>query len=303
MMSWIVLILSLIAMALGADWLVRGCTYLARKIGVSEFILSMLIIGIGTTTPEIIISLISSANGHGTLVVSNAIASNTIRILGVLGLGALLHPIITNGHQRKIDIYFVFLATIAMMWAISDGVVSKLDGFVLFSIFVAYALVHWIKTAETPEEAHTENIHIMKIIVPLTASIAALYFGSRYFMDALNQLTSVYDLDDTLAGIMIVAPGTSAPEILITIVAATRRRGSIILGNILGSNLANICLAVAASTMFAPLPVSPHILSIDIWVLIAATTIFSWQMLHFRRLSRLTGIIYITLLVVYFLVI
>lgn len=295
-MNWIIILFSLVAMGLGADWLVRGCSRLARKIGVSEFLVSIIIIGIGTTAPEIIVSLISSAKGMGTLVVSNAVASNIFRILGVLGLGALLHPLTTRGAKRKLDLYFVLLATIVFAWTIVDGSVSAFDGIMLFAVFAAYAIAHGIKSFPYSHKVRTENIHLSRILPFIIGSIAALYLGSHYFMQALLEIAGNYGLSERTAAILIVAPGTSAPEILITIIAATRKRASIIIGNILGSNMANICLAVAASAQIAPLAVANEIINIDIWILIGITALFCWQMLHFRRLGRWTGIFYLTLM-------
>lgn len=274
----------------------RGCNQLARRFGVSEFLVSIVIIGIGTTIPEILISLISADMGMGTLVVSNAIASNTFRILGILGLGACIHPLTTIGHKRSLDIYFVLMATVAMMWAIVDGVVSASDGIVLGMVFVAYLLAHGVKSFHKPVHIEHEKVRISKIIPPIIGSMVALYFGSEYFMDALLEIASNYSLPERLVAAWIVAPGTSAPEILITIIAAFRKRASIIIGNILGSNIVNICLAVAASAQIAPLLVTPEIIAFDIWVLVGITALFCWQMLHFKRLGRITGILYILLL-------
>lgn len=299
-MQWIGLIFSLFAMGLGADWLVRGCTKLAQKIGVSEFIVSIIVIGIGTTAPEIIVSIISAANGYGELAVGNAISSNIFRILGVLGMGLLLQPMNTGGHKRKIDIYFMFMATIAMMWACADGMINRLDGFVLFGIFVAYLASYIIKNRTAPyRKIHFANINMSHTIIPIITGIMILYFSSNYFMEILLEIVDKYNISTRMAGILIVAPGTSAPEIIITIIAALRKRASIILGNILGSNIANICLAIAGAAMVAPLP-ALDFLGFEVWVMVAVTAVFCWQMLHRRRLGRLTGTLYLITLGIFF---
>lgn len=299
-MSWIILIFSLVAMALGADWLVRGCSRLAARIGVSEFLVSVIIIGIGTTLPEIIVSLLSTGHGMGTLVVSNCIGSNTLRILGVFGMGLLLQPMVTNGQKRKIDIYFAFLAAIALMWTIADGAVTAFDGAVLLGIFAAYCAAHWINSVQHPKKIKTKNIRPSKIVFPLFASIVALYLGSQYFMEALTVITADLNLDERMAALLIVAPGTSAPEILITIIAAARKRAGIILGNILGANLANIALAVGISAFIIPLPVSSKILKLDIWVMVAATAVFCGLLLQFKRLPRWIGAVFLAALGLYY---
>jgi cation:H+ antiporter len=295
-MSWIIVIISLAAMGLGADWLVNSCTGLARRIGVSEFMVSVVLIGIGTTEPEIIVSLIYGAKGMGTMVVSSAIASNVFRILGVFGLGALLHPMITGGAKRKLDLYFILLAGIVLAWTIADGVASAFDGMVLFAVFVAYAVAHGVKSIPDAHKIHPENIHLSKTIPVIAGSMAALYLGSHHFVNALTEIAANYGLSERMVATLIVAPGTSAPEILVTIIAAMRKRAGIILGNILGANMANICLAVAAAAQIAPLAVAGEVARVDVWILMGITALFCWQMLHFRRLGRWTGALYISLM-------
>lgn len=299
-MSWIILFLGLAAMTFGAEWLVKGCSRLARRIGVSEFIVSVVIIGIGTTAPEILVSILSSSSGHGGLAVSNAISSNILRILGIFGIGVLIHPMIVDGHKRKLELYFVLLAAVAMLWAVIDGNVSKFDGIILLSIFIAYVIAYRFKKSDNTKKLKKEYIHSAKIIIPLIAGLVGLYFGSRYFMDALETIALNYNLDERIVGILIVAPGTSVPELLITIISAIKKHPGILLGDLLGANIAGISLAVASASFVAPLPVSEYMLSLDIWVMVAATVLFCWQMLHFKKISRLTGVIYLSLLGLYF---
>jgi cation:H+ antiporter len=286
-------------MVFGADWLVKGCSRLARRIGISEFIVSVVIIGIGTTAPEIIVSILSSAKGYGSLAISNAIGSNIFLILGIFAIGVLLHPITIDYHKRKLELYFVFLAATAMMWTVIDGTISRIDGMVLFSIFLAYIIAYRIKNINTLKKNKPEYIHIKKILIPLIAGILGLYFGSKYFMSALETIALNYSLNERIMGILIVAPGTSVPELLVTIIASIRKHSGIILGNILGSNIANISLAVAGASFMSPLTVSKYTLSLDIWVMVGATALLCWQLSHFKKISKLTGIIYLSLLGIY----
>src|SRR5574344_2135650 len=111
-MPCIILFSSLIIMIFGANWLIRGCVRIAKRIGVSEFIESVIIIGLGTTVPEILVSMLSSAKGYGGLAIGNAIGSNIIRILGIFGIGVLLHPVVVDFQKRKMELYFVLLSAV-----------------------------------------------------------------------------------------------------------------------------------------------------------------------------------------------
>ena len=300
-MNWIILFTSLTLMILGADWLIRGCTHLAHRIAISEFIVSFFIIGFGTSAPEMIVSVISSLNNQSGLVIGNAIASNTINILGILGIGALLYPITTNGKKRKTDVAFLFISAIAMLYSVSDGTVSRFEGIILLSIFIAYVL--FLKNKNEFKQNKPVKIHTLKIVIPVITGLISLYLGSEYFMHALNDIISKYQINETIAGVLIVAPGTSSPELLVTILAALKKRPSIALGNILGSCLTNLSVVVGASAIIGPLFVSNHILSLDIWVMIFATSILSWQLLNTEKLSKFTGIMYLLILIGYFILV
>lgn len=300
-MIWILLFSGLVVMIFGADWLIHGCTHLAHRIGISEFIVSIFIIGIGTSLPELIVSIISSINNQSEIIVGNSVASNVINIFGILGLGALLYPITTDGKHRKIDIAFLFLSAIAMLYCVADGTVSRIDGFILLFIFIAYII--FFKSSKEFKKNKPVHIHTTKIIFPIIFGIIALYFGSDYFLSALNTVIESYNINETIAGILIVAPATSFPELLVTILAAIKKRPGIALGNILGSNLTNLAIVVGSSAIIGPLIVSKHILSLDIWVMVIATCILCWQLLNNKKISRITGFLYLSLLEAYFLLV
>ncbi|MDR0803757.1 MAG: sodium:calcium antiporter [Rickettsiales bacterium] len=296
-MEWVVLIIGLAAMILGSDQLVRGCVRFARRVQLSEFITSILIIGIGTSLPELVISILSSFRGIGGLALSNTIGSNIINVLGIMGLGFVLHAVPTDARARRLDIAFVMIAGVALVVMMMTGILGRLDAAILFSMFLIYSVLATRRPARKPE-AH--KIHALKIAIPIAIGGLALYLGSKYFMDALTVITRSLHMGDRLAGILITAPGTSVPELLVTIVAAIHRRPGIALGNILGSNLANILLVVAAAAVIRPITVSPELMRLDIWVMIASTTMLCAQLCVAKKLGRKTGILYLLLLAVYF---
>jgi cation:H+ antiporter len=204
---------------------------------------------------------------------------------------------ITRGLERKLDLYFVLLSGVVLAWTVADGTVSSFDVLVLFGVFAAYAAAHGIKSIPGARIIQHRHLHLYKALPLIAGSMAALYFGSHYFIEALTDIAKNYGLDQRVAATLIIAPGTSAPEILITIIAAIRKRASIIIGNILGANMANVCLAVAAGAQISPLVVAPQTAYIDVWILIGTTALFCWQMLNFRRLGRWTGVLYLSLMV------
>jgi cation:H+ antiporter len=238
----------------------------------------------------------------GTLTLSNNIASNIVNILWILGLGALVAPIAMQGRRHLADLAFLGAASVAlavMIW--TDGAVGRADGIILASMFAAYLAysASVIKSADAPDARAKHNGRIGLALASVAAGIAMLYFGSDGFIGALESVISNYGISQTLAGILIVAPGTSVPELLVTIFAALKGRPQIAVGNIIGSNFVNITLVTAAGAILTDLPASRHIMNFDIWVMLGATLLLGFNLLYNRRLSRLIGAIYLLLLAAY----
>jgi len=306
-MHWIELVLGLIAMLLGAKWLVDGTVRLSHRLGFSEFIVSVVVIGIGTCTPELFVSVISGARDLGTLVLSNNVASNIINIFGVLGIGALISPIIVGGERHTSDVVFMLIASVALTVLVMFGTIGFWGGMALFGILFAYL---WHARRESgnnrmPPARRAVSIKgardgaIWKMLILIIIGILAIYVGSEVFINSLDFIADAYDLDQTISGILIVGPGTAIPELLVTIIAALRRRPQIAVGNIVGSNLMNIVLVISTGAVIIDLPVSAHIAYFDIWVMGAATLIMCYDVLVRGKISRATGAMYIGLLALY----
>ncbi|MCL2748791.1 MAG: sodium:calcium antiporter [Alphaproteobacteria bacterium] len=356
-MNWAHLFFGAILMLIGGDWLVRGTVGISRRLGLSEFIIAVVIIGIGTSTPELFVSIISDNRDLGTLVISNNISSNIVDIWGVIGIGAFLSPIILNGRKHLTDFIFLWVATAIMTIMCMFRVIGWVDGIILYSIFAAYLVYAIMNAKEKPAKIDGQdgldgavyksgsrinyspifgnrvntaikgkkNLTIGYVsairqhydflydnalfrffqysipgLISLTLlGIGLVYFGSEIFMNALQIVSRMNHLDQTLAGILIVGPGTSMPELIVTIIAAIRRRPQIAIGNILGSNLMNIALVVPTAAIFMDLPVTKHISHLDVWAMVAALVMLTLNLFAWKRISRWTSVLYMSLLVVY----
>jgi cation:H+ antiporter len=300
--QWIILVAGMLAMVLGSDWLVKGSVRLSRLIGVSEFFIAVVVIGIGTSLPELFISIFAGADGNGALAVGNAIGSNVINIFGILGIGALLRPISTDGKNHSLDIAFLWLASVAFLWAIAGGEISRLNGAVLFAIFIAYVIFSHgrNKTDKISNSTESSEHKLIGIFLPLIAGAVVLWLGGNYFMDALAAITKNLGISQALAGIIITAPGTSMPELLVTIIAAIRKKPAIAIGNIIGSNISNICIVAGGAAMLSPLAVPLGLIKFDIWLMLAATGILCLCLLYMKKLSRPLGFAFLAALSAYF---
>lgn len=302
-MQWIYLAVGLAGMLLGAKWLVDGCVRLSRRFGFSEFVVSVIIIGMGTSLPELFVSLFGGARDLGGLILSTNIASNVINIWGVLGVGALISPILIMSVRKHLaELVFMSAASIVLAVFVWTGGVGRLEGVALFAIlfgYLWYARVRPRIDGAPLMERSADNILVWKIIILIVIGILALYFGSDIFIDSVQKVAAMNSLDQTMAGILIVAPATATPEFLVTVIAAFKRRPEIAVGNIIGSNFMNIVLVIAAGALIVDLPVSKHVARLDIIVMLFATAMLCFDLLYWKKLTRFRGALYLVLLSLY----
>ncbi|MDR1360779.1 MAG: sodium:calcium antiporter [Rickettsiales bacterium] len=313
MMQWIFILLGLGIMSVGADWLVKGCVRLARQIGISEFLVSVVIIGIGTALPELFIAISAGAQGSADILAGTIVSSNIINVWGILGLGFFISPILISAarvHTR--DIAFLWLSAVALLYCMADGRIGIGDGILLCVIFIAYVFEcgkSQTQTKRIPLRWRRGGfgaagvVELKKIIFPIFIGAAAVYLGGELFMHALNKIMSVFNISETRAGLLIAGPATCAPELLVTIFAAAGRHPGVALGNILGSNFMNATMVIAAGALTAPVLVAPEIIKFDMWIMLAATAMLCAQLMWTKHFTRITGVLYLTLLGIYFWVV
>ena len=248
---------------LGADWLVEGASSIARKAGVSEFVIGLTIVGFGTSCPELVVSLTGALEGNADVAVGNVLGSNIFNVLFILGLTALLCPVSMSKENRERDIPETLLVTILFggfgmshsLFGISeaDGL-SRVEGAIFLVAFALYifASFHRGKTSgEDSAESTPRKLWIAIILV--LAGLAGLIFGGNLFVDSATDLARMLGVSDKFIAVTILAGGTSLPELATSLVAALKGRDQLALGNILGSNVFNILLILGSSALITPL--------------------------------------------------
>lgn len=254
---WLLVGLGLIV--LGADWLVEGASSIARRAGVSEFVIGLTIVGFGTSCPELVVSLTGALEGNADIAVGNVIGSNIFNVLFILGLTALLCPVTMTQDNRKKDIPLTLTATVLYLaiglnhslWGIglADSL-SRWEGALLLAIFAAY-IVHSFVTGKPAEEAAESKLR--KLWLAILMVLAGLIFGGNLFVNSATELARMLGVSDKFIAVTILAGGTSLPELATSLVAALKGRDQLALGNILGSNVFNILLILGSSALITPL--------------------------------------------------
>ena len=271
----LLLLLGLGLIVAGAEALVDGSSSIARRLGVSEFVIGLTIVGMGTSAPEMVVSFIGALKGNADVAVGNVIGSNIFNTLLILGVTAMILPIGITASNRKIDIPVNIAVTVLLVVLGLTGYngLSRIDGIILLALFAAYIAVSFIKQGKNADEEagpETKTRSVFVSILFIAGGLAGLIFGGRLFVDSATDIAHATGISDKFIAITILAGGTSLPELATCIVAAVRKKGQLALGNIIGSNLFNILLILGGSAVITPLSFE-HIDPVDIGVLIAST--------------------------------
>ena len=271
----LILIAGLALVVLGANWLVDGSSTIARKAGLSEFVIGLTIVGIGTSSPELVVSLTGALKGNADIAVGNIVGSNIFNALFILGFTALIRPIAMTRNNVKVDIPLNILVTVLLiafgmhhsLFGIGEqDILSKTEGVVFLVLFAAY--MYWsFKSGKADGEeqpAEPENRKTWVAALMIAGGLAALIFGGDKFVDSATQIAKMLGISDKFIAVTILAGGTSLPELVTCVVAAAKKKGQLALGNILGSNISNILMILGISAIaYKPLPGAPSGLSFN----------------------------------------
>ena len=249
---WLLVGLGLIV--LGADWLVEGASSIARKAGVSEFVIGLTIVGFGTSCPELVVSLTGAWEGNADVAVGNVLGSNIFNVLFILGLTALLCPVSMSADNRKRDIPETLLVTVLFLGFGMVNGLSRWEGALFLLLFALYIFASFRRGKPSEEEkVPSKPRKLWLSILLVLAGLAGLIFGGNLFVDSATALARMLGVSDKFIAVTILAGGTSLPELATSLVAALKGRDQLALGNILGSNVFNILLILGSSALITPL--------------------------------------------------
>ncbi len=283
--QFVLLAVGLVFILMGANWLVDGASSIAKKTGMSEFIIGLTIVGIGTSTPEMVVSFISAIQGKSDMAIGNVIGSNIFNTLMILGVTAMITPLIITKESLKRDIPLNIFVTVLLIllgmkstiFGVGSDRLTRIDGIILLAIMVMYFRLLLRKPDNVQESGDDDDsVKVMgtgKSIFLIILGLAGLVFGGRVFVNSATAIANHFHMSEKFIAITIMAAGTSLPELATSVVAAFKGRGQLALGNILGSNISNILLILGGSALIHPLSFS-SITAVDLGtVLLAAVFI------------------------------
>lgn len=307
-MTYLFLVGGIVAIVLSANWLVEGASSIAKKFGISDLVVGLTIVAFGTSAPELTINIFSALEGSTDIAIGNVLGSNIANIFLILGISAIIYPLVIQKNTTWKEIPFSLLAAVVLGIIANDELidnsptgnfVSAADGLVLlcfFVIFLVYTLEITKSQPAAAEEVVGKPLPFWRASLYVVLGLLGLYFGGKYFVQGAISIASELGMSERLIGLTIVAVGTSLPELATSVVAAYRKNADIAVGNVVGSNIFNIFLILGLTSVIKPLPFSAAS-NFDIMVTIAASLLLFLTTMTFgrKKIDRVEGVIFLLL--------
>ena len=296
-----ILIAGLVLILFGANYLVDGSSSVARRFGLSEFVIGLTIVGIGTSTPEMVVSFMSAFQGKADMAIGNIVGSNIFNTMLILGVTAIICPITITRNALRRDIPLNIIVTMllivlgmnATLFGIGEGnVLSRVDGAILLAIFAWYMWSSFKNDSADDESEDIKNYSLGVSVLLIIGGLAALVIGGRLFVNAATEIARLFGVSDKFIAITVMAAGTSMPELATSVVAAIKGRGQLALGNVVGSNISNILLILGGSALIHPLSFG-GMTTVDLAVCLGCTLFILLSAATFKRkeLDKFEGVI------------
>lgn len=289
LLQLVLLALGFMLLGKGADWFVEGAANIAAKFGISQLVIGLTIVAMGTSAPEAAVSIAASLKGSADITIGNIVGSNILNILVILGLSAVITPLILARSTARVEAPFVVAVTGLLLYQGRDGVISFADGLVLIGVFALYlAYLYKMAMSGGSEENPLDVMSIGKCIVYTLGGLAVIIAGSEVTVNAATAIAVYVGLSERIIGLTIVALGTSLPELFTSVTAARMGNSGIAIGNIIGSNVFNILFVVGLSSLIVDIPFA-EAFTFDTYVAIGAAVLLWLCVLPKERLARWSG--------------
>lgn len=310
MITWLMLAAGLVLLVIGADTLVKGAARLASSFGVPSLVIGLTVVAFGTSAPELAVSVKAAYSGQAELAIANVVGSNIFNVLFILGVAALIMPLIISKQLIRQDVPLMVLASIVAMLMALDGQISRLEAAVLFAGLLIYTafLFYQGKSKPVTETADHEIDVMLKDKKPawhsallVIVGLVLLVLGARWLVQSAIELATAWGVNEAIIGLTIVAAGTSLPEVVTSIVATIRGERDIAVGNVVGSNTFNILCVLGLSGLVSPTPLlaGAQMSAIDIPVMVAVAMLCIPFFFAGSVLNRIEGGLFLLCYVAY----
>ena len=288
-MTYLLFTVGLVALFFGGEYLVKGAANIARHYNLSPMVIGLTIVGFGTSAPELLVSVQAALAGQPALAIGNVLGSNIANVLLILGVSAVIAPLMIPISKVWRDLGFMALAT-AMVWVmLADGTVTRLEGIILFTALIIFMTTAFVFGKEEPDEDADPPSPMGLSLLYTLGGLVVLVVGARLLVDSSTQIARSFGISEAVIGLTIVAVGTSLPELATSVIAAFRKQTEIAVGNVIGSNIFNIFSILGLTAMIIPIPAEARFTAIDMpWVAGSALALIAMAV-FLRGIPRLAG--------------
>ncbi len=300
-LAFVALFLGLVILVWSADIFVDGAASTAGYLGMPPLLIGMVVVGFGTSAPEMLVSALASFQGNPGIALGNAYGSNITNIALILGITALICPIVVSSSILRKELPLLSIVTGLAAWQLWDGEISRLDGLILllvFALVMVWSVLQGIRNksdvlaAELNEDDEDQTFPVGRSVLRLVFGLALLIASSRALVWGAVEIAKSFGVSDLIIGLTVVAVGTSLPELASSIAAARKGRHEIALGNVLGSNLFNTLAVVGIAGVIHPMSIGPEVLSRDVVVMASLTLslfVMGYGFGSVGRINRMEG--------------
>ncbi|MDR2039862.1 MAG: calcium/sodium antiporter [Bacteroidales bacterium] len=291
LISLVLILIGFFLLIKGADWLVDGASSLARKHHISDLAIGLTIVAFGTSAPELVVNSFASFDGHSDIVFGNIIGSNIFNLYAILGIVGLISPIVVQSSTVWKEIPMSLAAAILLFLLCNNFfmqdqplVLSRIDGLVLFILFVSFLYYVYRQMRSVPVEQAVIQVEMsnLKIWGLIVIGLAGLIIGGKLVVNSATEIATALGVSEKIIGLTIVAAGTSLPELVTSVVAAVKKNSDIAIGNIIGSNIFNIFFILSVSSFIRPISYNPAF-NTDLYILIGGTVYLFMAMFTGRK--------------------
>jgi cation:H+ antiporter len=305
-MDYLYILIGLLGLFFGGEALVRGSVAIAERLGVSKLVIGLTIVGFGTSTPELLVSVNAALAGSSDIALGNVVGSNTANILLILGLSAIVYPITGWDLNVRRDVFVALAVAVLTLVLVQFSVIGRLSGLLMFGTLIAYLWYTFTSSRLAPSQI-TDNTdpHQHSSLSPQIAlgavvlGLLLLVFGADFLVEGATNIARSYGISEAVIGLTIVAVGTSLPELATSVLAALRKHSDVALGNVVGSNIFNILGILGLTALVKPVGVSAGFSSFDVPVMLAVTLGLAGLLFFAKSIDRRIGAVMVGLYAVY----
>jgi cation:H+ antiporter len=296
--NFILVLIGLLLLFVGGDRLIKGAVSIAEKLRLSKLLIGLTIVGMGTSAPELLVSLQSAQMGNPDMALGNIVGSNIANILLILGISLTIAPVKNLEKGVRRDTIFMIMASVSLLilgYFIKSGTIGIISGTSMILALMVYLIVVYFqekrKSSEKSEQSEDKTPLLMSLLW-VTLGLIFLVVGANALVTGATGLAKQIGISDAVIGLTLVAVGTSLPELTVAILASIRRESAVSLGNLIGSNIFNILGILGTVAVISPIKISSEMMSRDIPIMVLIAIVLGLIVLIRKKLDRVTGLIF-----------